>query len=1226
MIFFGKRKFKGFIRAVALSVVMPFIGMSVVPVSYAQGVAGLPVPGAMVNLTASFTPAIVMGVNIYPDNPLKFDFIIDKGDSGLDGKTFDEEVQKLIKYFLASLTIPEDEMWVNLSPYEKNRIIPSAFGKTEMGRDLLALDYMLKQLSSSLMNPKQELGSAFWDRVYKKAQEMFGTTDIPMNTFNKIWIIPEKAMIYEHEKGAFIVDSHLKVMLEEDYLALEANKDSTKHGLGNVTKDDLEVISGVSGEVVREVLIPEIEKEVNEGKTFAKLRQIYNSMLLASWYKKALKESLLGKTYVDQEKVHGIDMADTEDNQKIYSQYVEAFKKGVFDFIKEDYDPTTQEIIPRKYFSGGVKLNGDQSMISESDTKSKPKIKDRVIAAVRRMKKGVKLTFGLNSTNFAEEGQAVVSYENTSAYKRMLEGGDLYTRVDLFGTSEQIIAKSINIIEHKGISIEKYLEGKTILVVGFGDKWQELEIIAKKFSNSRVIGIDWLERNIDKARENISSENIELEKTDIRKLDPSKYGEIGMSYLSYVIDSRLYDRDDESLKEIVEKVVGYLAPEGFFVNVPSHAIVWNVFKNLNMETVYKEDVGLGTVFIGRKQDISDDQKSLALDVTGIDGTNAKVDSVNSNQATEFEKQRTKDVLEILKDEGFKHFSLNDVEKMSSQSQTYYDQEISGLMISPLTNKVVSSKLWKIPKREGVFSDFNNALRTEIVEAGIFERIGVESQESLWIDDRFVPIAGGEVYRSDGNPLTDDELETVGLRKVRNGSGEHVKIKMLEAGNRVFDLPGPWIVPYVKEGEGVRLLTTLNDIRGIYQGDVSYDNLSDVLAVLVTQGKIQLKTAAALEYKGVGAYRTAIMEDLAPNEGLKALVEKTAYIPGLNAQKYGSIANGGFGVPTGIGSLNANEASAVDNDAQLNSFNAVLLGETVASYKLFDSKAFEDLKDSPSEEAWYSLRMVSSTVRSGAYMRMYSSGKPVTNDVMLLTFLEEMYGNSPKEELVEIFIANLLSRSARNIRATRLGQKKRESSSNTPDNYGPFLELIDTGSDSLKDFDANDRDQLSGWVYGLEGYFFIFDSLVTYLAREEGKPYDSFDYVARHDSFKQQFLSYLLKDQELVDQAYEEYMSVVDMPARYSDDPSAMDYFEFMRLMGKYLEMDIKKGKDESMLTKGGIDLNPSMADMDIESAGNAVRLSSFSGEEVEDIDINGFVPVIINIVPASNVLELIGLN
>ena len=100
-------------------------------------------------------------------------------------------------------------------------------------------------------------------------------------------------------------------------------------------------------------MIPEIEKEVNVGKNFAALRQVYNSMILAVWYKQALKESLLGKVYVDQNKVKGVDLDDPQVKQKIYDQYLASFKKGVYNYIKEEYDSRTQEIIPKKYFSGG---------------------------------------------------------------------------------------------------------------------------------------------------------------------------------------------------------------------------------------------------------------------------------------------------------------------------------------------------------------------------------------------------------------------------------------------------------------------------------------------------------------------------------------------------------------------------------------------------------------------------------------------------------------------------------------------------------------------------------------------------------------------------------------------------------------------------------------------------------------------------------------------------------
>ena len=80
---------------------------------------------------------------------------------------------------------------------EADRIIPDNFGLTEMGRDLLAQDYLLKQIASSLSNPDTDLGKKFWDGVYAKAFNQFGTTDIPTDTFNKVWVTPDTAEVYE---------------------------------------------------------------------------------------------------------------------------------------------------------------------------------------------------------------------------------------------------------------------------------------------------------------------------------------------------------------------------------------------------------------------------------------------------------------------------------------------------------------------------------------------------------------------------------------------------------------------------------------------------------------------------------------------------------------------------------------------------------------------------------------------------------------------------------------------------------------------------------------------------------------------------------------------------------------------------------------------------------------------------------------------------------------------
>ena len=60
------------------------------------------------------------------------------------------------------------------SAYEKDRMIPEALGQTDMGRDLLEQDYILKQITASLIYPEKRLGRTFWDKVYAKSQAMYG--------------------------------------------------------------------------------------------------------------------------------------------------------------------------------------------------------------------------------------------------------------------------------------------------------------------------------------------------------------------------------------------------------------------------------------------------------------------------------------------------------------------------------------------------------------------------------------------------------------------------------------------------------------------------------------------------------------------------------------------------------------------------------------------------------------------------------------------------------------------------------------------------------------------------------------------------------------------------------------------------------------------------------------------------------------------------------------------
>ncbi len=339
---------KSFIRkALCLIVMAAFMLTSLVPASYAQAVFNLPQPGEMIGLSGNYTPVVLQGMAIHPEDPLLFDFIVDNGNSDLKGQALTDETTKLVKYFLAGLAVPEKELWVNLSPVEKDRIMADQLSHTDAGRDMLGQDYILKQITSTLMYPEKDLGRKFWDEIYSRVYTKFGNTQVPVDTFNKVWITPDVAEVYQHEGNAFVTKAHLKVMLEADYHAAQGIAAA-------VTDADNTQTVELARDVVREVILPVLEKEVNEGKNFAPLRQIFHSLILAGWYKNALKNSLLNQVYAGTNKVEGIDIAEKNAKAQVYAQYLQAYQKGVYNYVKEEFDRTTQETLPRKYFSGGL--------------------------------------------------------------------------------------------------------------------------------------------------------------------------------------------------------------------------------------------------------------------------------------------------------------------------------------------------------------------------------------------------------------------------------------------------------------------------------------------------------------------------------------------------------------------------------------------------------------------------------------------------------------------------------------------------------------------------------------------------------------------------------------------------------------------------------------------------------------------------------------------------------
>ena len=124
----------------------------------------------------------------------------------------------------------------------------------------------------------------------------------------------------------------------------EKNKTNTDKSLPSAlsTPYSAEQQNNVSSAVMKEVILPAIEEEVNHGKNFTQLRQICYSLMLAAWLKRKIHADIkkqihtdnrrslaflpaIFSNYIDKKKIKGVDMADPQIKDKIYQPKL--FKK-----------------------------------------------------------------------------------------------------------------------------------------------------------------------------------------------------------------------------------------------------------------------------------------------------------------------------------------------------------------------------------------------------------------------------------------------------------------------------------------------------------------------------------------------------------------------------------------------------------------------------------------------------------------------------------------------------------------------------------------------------------------------------------------------------------------------------------------------------------------------------------------------------------------------------------
>ena len=310
-----------------------------------------------------------------------FEMFLDKsGVKDIKEAKLREEGKELLKYFLIGISLPNESFWVNLRPDSPDKIIDPQLARTDIGKILLEADVQLKQDTALATSPDRPEGREYWNKLYAKAGELFGSENITIPTLTRPWIVPGEVIIRQTEGSVYVYKATLKVMLEEDYLKdrpTVPNNSETVSALNwkqfRFSDQRLKELNTYSTQLIKELIIPKLTQEVNSSKRYAALRQVFYSLILARWF----KQSFAGKSGLYPQMINRGDLTDLTSQtpwskDTYFKQYQKSFKDGAYNFSESVYTPFSAaggsafgggQVI-RSYFSGGINWAGSSPIVS----------------------------------------------------------------------------------------------------------------------------------------------------------------------------------------------------------------------------------------------------------------------------------------------------------------------------------------------------------------------------------------------------------------------------------------------------------------------------------------------------------------------------------------------------------------------------------------------------------------------------------------------------------------------------------------------------------------------------------------------------------------------------------------------------------------------------------------------------------------------------------------------
>ena len=286
--------------------------------------------------------------------------------------------------FLTGLALPNEAFWVNLNPWEPDRVIDEGLAGTDVGRIMLEADLQMKRDFCKYEDPAEsDVGIRYWQLLDEKQEELVRESmreypgqirdagNVLFQATTRHWIVPDHVTAYGDGDEVYVVDASLDIYSEPVYehstFRIVGQSESS---LSTACRGSLAEAAKEYGRYAREVeeqlVLPLVVGEVNSSSRYHDLRQVCFSLALAQWYKERFADVGVLSGLVNSSSLSGLQSEETWNPMDVWEEYVKSYEEGEYHYEQETSHREGAFVVveTRVYSGGGVDFSDIATHIS----------------------------------------------------------------------------------------------------------------------------------------------------------------------------------------------------------------------------------------------------------------------------------------------------------------------------------------------------------------------------------------------------------------------------------------------------------------------------------------------------------------------------------------------------------------------------------------------------------------------------------------------------------------------------------------------------------------------------------------------------------------------------------------------------------------------------------------------------------------------------------------------